>query len=132
MKLNQLLTNKKIVIGLIAVLFVSLVGIAILVTNNSQKTSGKDNDTKTEQGKEETGVKDDEGVEDSDTELEVLQPDVISPETSTDVPGDWGDTSETSSSTGNTDAEDQTGNGGGQDNQEQNVLQDNIDWGNIY
>ena len=132
MKLKQLLTNKKLVIVAIAVLLALIIGIIILVLPHSETGEGNHLTVPEE-------------------ELEILEPDEVAPEDSTDVSGTWGDETESSTQESNTDSKEQNktevqnqGNSSNDENEEKNetvgnesekedgILKDSIDWGNIY
>ena len=112
MKLNQLLTNKKNIILLIIVLIVISIGAVFLIKKSVQDGGNKDGDTKIEQNEE-----------DGNTELEVVEPDVTLPETTTDVSGDWEGTSGSKKPTNSEN---------NPTSKDENVLKDDIEWGNIY
>ena len=142
---KQLLTNKKIVIVVLAVILALIVGIVILVTPNTKGTGNKDFDTKTEQSKEDANSKDDEKQTDKEggsTGLEILEPDEVVPEDSSNASGSWGNTSNSNTQTGNTTektdkTEEQKPNENQKDEDDksetvQDILEDDISWGNIY
>lgn len=146
---KQLLNNKKIVIVAIAVLLALIVGIAILVTPNTKDTGGKDTDTKTEQSKENADSQDDKEETDASSEedntdnqssgLEVLKPDEVAPENSSDASGPWDKESESNTQTGNTNTTDNKNPSEAEkeddvdeSEKDKGILKDDIDWGNIY
>lgn len=151
MMLNKLLANRKVVIVAIALLLAVCVGVIILVTSNSKETGGKDTNTKTEQGKEHVDLWDDNN-EDDDTGLEVLEPNQVSPEDSSDVSGSWGDESESNIQNGDKNITDKTDDTNKRDEQtpsdnpnqtdkedndeepekDEDILEDDITWGDIY
>lgn len=156
MKLKQLLTNKKIVIVALVVLIALIVGIAILVTPNSKETDSKDANVKTEQSKGDAVTNGDEDKTDeseeannSDTNnsagLEVLKPDEIAPENSSNASGNWDGTTNSNQQTDKTDETDETGKGnpnnnsnedeednGEEQKKDEDILEDDINWGRIY
>lgn len=145
---NKLLANKKIMIVVVSLLLVLCVSVIILVTSDSKETGGKDTDTRTEQNKEDADFKDDkdEADENDNSGLEVLKPDEILLEDSFDASGSWGDTQEPNTQTrdkNNTDKIDQTEsenlydgenmkNDGEDPGKDEDILEDDIIWGDIY
>lgn len=142
MKLQPLITNKKIVIVAITLVLALLVGIVVLVTRNFKETGGKDTNIKTEQSKgdkEDASAKDNE---DDNSDLKVLKPDEDTPENSSDASGSWGNAPDSETQGGNTNkTDDQSQNNnsndsdkGDYDESEKNgdILEDDITWGDIY
>lgn len=142
MMLNQLITNKKIITVVLALILALVVGIAILVTPNTEETGVDNPSTKTEQGKEETDFKDDK--EDDSSELELLEPDEIAVEDSSDASGSWEKESGSDTQTGTSETTDDTDktedntpeedkkDEGDNPEKDQNILKDDISWGDIY
>ena len=142
---RKLLVNKKNKIVVSIVLLAIMIGIIILVLSNNKETDGKGANTKIEQGQEDTDIQDDKSntnvddkkdvQESGGTSLEVLEPDEVAPEDFSDASGAWGNTSDSNTQTGNTtDNTDTTEDKGQDENKEDDddILEDNIDWGNIY
>lgn len=155
LQLKKLLTNQKIMIVALAVLLALIVGIVILVTPNSKDTGGKDTNSKTEQSKDDADSQDDKKKTDASSgeddggndgsRLEVLEPDEVAPENSSDASGSWEDTSHSNSQTGNTNTTDKTDqtednnpnetdkeDDGDEPEKDENILKDDINWGDIY
>ena len=135
MMLNKLLANKKVVITIVAILLAICVGAVIMVSFHSKETDGKKPGTETEQGREDT----------DDSGLEVLKPDEVDPENSSDASGSWENepnsgTQTDSSNTGNeTDkvpsndnVENNQENKDEEQEKEEDILEDDILWGDIY
>ena len=132
---QKLLTNKKILIAVIAFFLVSIIGIVIVVTPNTSKTDGKGTNTKTEKSKEDEDSqdnkydteKDDESdnkkddKENQNATLEVLEPDKVIPENSSDASGAWGDTDSTDNNSN-----------GEEPDKDEDILKDDIVWGRPY
>ena len=134
---KQLLTNKKIIIAVIVVLLLLSVGIVILVTSSTKENSGENIGTKVEQSKEDANTKEKEDDnENSDSKLEILEPNEVTPENSSDVSGSWDNASESNEKAEqpnttvkpNKEQEDD----GKESANEEDILEDNINWGNIY
>ena len=127
-------------IVVLAVLLALIVGIVIFITPNKKGTDGKNSNTKTEQGKEDAVTKDDKEETDKNDEvndnnkesdgLEVLKPNEVVPENSTDTSGSWGETSESNTQTGNKEPSDKTDQEEEKENED--ILEDDILWGDIY
>lgn len=151
MMLNKILANKKIVIATITLLLALCVGIIIFVASNTKDNGGKNIDTETEQSKEEENSKDEADAndkEDGESGLEVLKPDEVSPENSSDTLGSWDNTSDSGTQSGNTNTnvntdktDDQNQDSNSNDSDEgdgeepekdEDILEDDITWGNIY
>ena len=152
MMLRKLLTNKKIVIITLSVLLFVIVGIVIFVTTNSIETGKNDTNPKEEQMMENTDTKGDktdtDDKEDSQgngsSQLEILEPDEVVPENSSDASGSWDNTSDSNTQSGNsntTNKTEQTENkdpnekkedDGEDQEKDEGILEDDITWGNIY
>ena len=133
--------KKKLKIVVIALLLVLIAGVIIFGTSNSKQTGGKNTDNITEQSKENADYQDDK--ENDGSGLEVLKPDEVFPEDSSDASGSWGDTSESNTLTGNkTNKTDEIENGnqneedkennGEEPEKDEDILEDDITWGDIY
>lgn len=148
MKLKELLTNKKIIIVAFVIVLALIVGGVILVTMDSKETGNKDKDIKTEQSKGEVdsqGEKKDTDANDNEngnSGLQVIEPDNVIPENSSDASGSWDNMSDSGTQSGNTNTNNNTNK---TDNQNQNsnsndsdkeddedILEDDIIWSNIY
>lgn len=123
---KKLLTNKKIVIAVAILLFLLCVGIILFANSDSQETGGNNSDTEIEQSKEKETPKEDKEKDDSG--LEVLKPNEIKAEDSTDVSGLWKDASESNAQTGNTTMREKTD----KESKEEDILEDGVLWGEIY
>ena len=142
--LRKLLANKKIMIVAAALLLTLCVGILILVTPNTKKTGGENPGSTTEQSKEDADSQNDKEKE--GTGLEVLKPDEIVPEDSSDASGSWHNTSGSNAQTDNTDKTDEpeqpeNNNPNGEDKEDdsnvpekdKDILKDDVHWeGNFY
>ena len=142
MKLKQLLTNKKILIAVLAVLIALVVGIVIIISTSSLETGDKDTDIKTEQDDKDTDINDvddktdtDEEMNDSNknnsTGLEVLKPNKIVPENSSNASGSWDGSTNSNQQTdekNESDTEDKDK----ESEKDENILDDDINWGRIY
>lgn len=132
----KLKVNKVLIL---AIVFVIGLGILILVTRNSNETNGKDEETKIEQSKDDINSQDDNEVsnindkKNEDSDLQVLEPDEIAPENSSDASGIWdndeivetqGDTPDSAGKTDDEIVEKVEKNKG--------ILKDDTNWGNIY
>lgn len=144
---QKLLTNKKKVIAVVALFLVLCVGIILVITLGSKESGKKDGGFKTEQteqGSKDEDVQEDENKAEANDEvndkgnnnsgLEVLKPDEIAPENSSDASGSWDDTQES-----DTDAEDETNDqtenndqGDEEEEKDEDILEDDITWGNVY
>ena len=137
---RKLLTNKRILIVLSAVILVLIAGTLILVTSDFKENDRKNTDSKTEQSTEDIDSKKDE----DGNGLNVLEPDEIDPEDSTNASGSWKNTSNFDAQSGNNDktekdnqtesknpSEDKEDDSENVDKQD-DVLEDDISWGNIY
>ena len=147
---KQILQNKKIVIVTLAVLLALVLGIVILVASNSKEAGNKDSDSKTEQGEEDADTQDDKKQTNANdkeenkgdnkgnesSKLEVLEPGQIAPEDSSNVSGSWGNASESDTQTGNTNTTDKTeqteNKKPNEDKQDEDVLEDNKNWGKLH
>ena len=136
---KQLLTNKKIVIVALAVVLALIIGIMILVITDKKETGGKDSDIKTEQSEEDANSKNDNEQEQSNDRgddsagLEILEPDEIATEDSSEASGSWGNESNSNAQTGDSNTYDKTEDEKhDKPEKNQDILQDDIDWGNIY
>ncbi len=143
MMFRKLLSNKKILFVTLAVILVLIVGSIILVTQNAKETGEKNFGTKTEQDeKDENSNKGDK--EEAGLGLEVLEPDKVLPENSSNASGTWGDASDSNTQTGNSDMNDTTDKAEDKKPNEdkenevdtpeddEDILEDNITWGDIY
>lgn len=134
---NKLLANKKIVIMAIVLFVAVCVGASILITSSPKETDGKNTNTKTEKEKA-----DEDGVEDAETDidtnnkedsnpgnngesLQVLSPNEIATDDSSDASGSWSDTTDKTEET-----EDENPNE--IDKEDEDILEDDITWGDIY
>lgn len=139
--LNKLL-KKEILIPVIAVLIALIVGVAILVIPDSEKTGDKESDTKTEQSKDDDDSKVDKEETGADDEgnggLNVLEPDEVDSKDYSDTTGLWGDNQESDSQTDNTDKTDKTEDPddnkdeGKEPEKDQEIYKDKITWGDFY
>lgn len=137
MMLKKLLANKKIVTLAVVLLLILCVGIIILVTSKSKENGNKDKDAQIEQSDE-----------DDSSGLEVLEPNEVNPEDSSDASGSWKDLKEPDTqknNSGSTDKKDDTNkteeqtpnkNPNKEDKEEEkedeDILIDDIIWGDIY
>lgn len=139
MKLKQLLTNKRIVIVAIGFVLALIVAIVLLVTPNSRETNGSNStNTKAEQDKVSADSQDDKDEVDANhkeeatgsdnSSLEVLEPNEVAPEDSTNASGSWDDASASENQTTDEDKTDD----GEESEQDEDILDDDISWGNIY
>lgn len=122
-----------------AIVFVIGLGLLIFVTRNSDKTNGKDEESKIEQSKDDTNSKDDNEVsnindkKNEDSDLQVLEPDEIVPGNSSDASGSWDNDEipetqeDTPDGTGETDDEIVEN-----EEKDKGILKDDTNWGNIY
>ena len=124
---NKTVMNKKIIFAIVILLLILGIGILIFTILDSEK---KENDTlKTEQdGKDEI---EDHKEEDS-VGLEVLEPDNVSKEDTTDASGSW----EKPSNSNKTDKEEKPENNSNESIEEkeedEDILEDDIVWGDVY
>ncbi len=131
--INRLLANKKIAITVLVLVIVLSVGIVILVTSESKKAKDNNADIKTEQSKE-------HGKEDTDSQnneggLEVLEPDEIAPENSSDASGSWKTPSNSGNKKDDTSEKNENqdkDNGSNEPEEEKDILKDDITWGDVY
>ena len=139
MKIRQILTNKRIQLVLLAFLLILIVGLVILF-NSKQKGSGDTNsEIQAEHDKGDLGAKDDkaDNEEDNSPELEVLEPNEVAPENTSDVSGSWGDAHEFNTHTNDTNSSDNTDKTESENKSEESkgdedILEDDISWGTIY
>ena len=140
---NKLLANKKIVIMAIVLFVAVCVGAVILITSSPKETGGKNTNTKAEQEKEdeddvegaETDIdknnKEDSNPKNNGEGLQVLSPNEIATDDSSDASGSWGDTTDKTEQT-----EDNNPNEADKENEEpekdEDILEDDITWGDIY
>ena len=144
---RQLLINKKVTIVTLSVLLALIVGFIILITPNTKESNGEPSGTKAEQSKEDDGFDnkaENKGDDTSDVKnkessrLEVLDSDETTTENSSNVSGAWGNSSGSSTQAGNTNQTDkvQPGDDKKQDNghseNQEDILEDDITWGQIY
>lgn len=134
---KQLLSNKKIFIVVLAVFLALIVGIVILVTSSTKENSGENIGTKVEQSKEDANSKEKEDdKENSDSKLEILEPSDVTPENSSDVSGSWNNASDSNEKAEqhntNVKPNKEQEDGGKESANEDIILEDNINWGNIY
>ena len=141
--LNKLLGKKKIVIIALVTLLVVCIGIVIFVTSKSDKNDKLNSDIKTEQDVNKETDKDNNG-----SGLEVLEPDAENKDYVSDASGTWDDeTTENTQQTDTSDNADNAGNANQTDNEEnendnnspndteeedEDILEDDITWGDIY
>lgn len=122
-----------------AIVFVLGLGILILVARNSNETNGKDEESKIEQSKDETNSKDDNEVsnindkKNEDSDLQVLEPDEIVPENSSDASGSW-DNDEIGQTQGDipNGTEEKEDEIVENEEKDKGILKDDTNWGNIY
>lgn len=128
-----MMSSKKILIPIIVILLVICVGIGFFIASDSEKTGKPDSDIKTEQGKD----------EEEQADIEILGPEEIQSEDSSDVSGSWDDTEETDNPTDNKDTndkEEQVDNNTPNDKEDdseasrddEDILDDDITWGEVY
>ena len=138
---KQLLTNKKGVIIILAILLTMIVGCLIFVALNTKRTGELDSDIKTEQSEEDTSQNDkedkEENKESEGSKLEVLDPEEVTPENSSDVSGSWGEQSDSNTQVNTSDSSDkkeevEDNPSNSNTEKEEDILEDDISWGNIY
>lgn len=114
MMLQKVVMNKKIIILVLAFILALCVGIVIFVTSNEEDAGGKNTGIKTEQGKENADSVDDvdktdkpdvsdkaDNQEDNkSTGLEVVEPGVVIQGNSSDASGEWGESTESGTQSG--------------------------------
>lgn len=128
---NKTVMNKKIIFAIVILLLILGIGILIFTILDSEK---KENDTlKTEQdGKDEI----EDHKEDDSVGLEVLEPDNVSKEDTTDASGSW----EKPSNSNKTDKEEKPENSNSNEStdekqneeKDEDILEDDIVWGDVY
>lgn len=144
---RQLLINKKVKIVTLSVLLALIVGFIILITPNTKKSSEEHSGTKTEQSKDDADLNDKAENKSDDTSdvkdkensrLEVLDPDETTTENSTNVSGAWGNSSDSNTQAGNTnqtdkvESDDDKKQDNGHSENQGDILEDDITWGQIY
>ena len=131
MKFQQVLTNKKIVIVVIALFLVLCSGMIYFIGSHQKNSENTGENIQTEQDEVDAIGVDDNKTSDADekeepsTGLEILKPDEVVTENITDVSGSWENTQE--SEQGPQDESKQDDN-----KEEQDILEDDITWGDIY
>ena len=131
-----------------------IAGIVTLMATNSKETGGKATDTTTEQNESRDDTQDDgedAGANDNEeagSGLQVIGPEEVVHDNSSNASGDWDNTPDSEKQNGNTSVNDNTNKA---DNQNQNnnpsvsdqentkelekggdILKDEIDWGDVY
>lgn len=128
----KIVMNKKIIFSIVIWLLILCIGIVLFSTSGSNE-SGKKNDTsKTEQDKEDVV----DNKEDDSVGLEVLEPDNVSKEDTTDASGSW----EKPSNSNKTDKEEKPENSNSNEStdekqneeKDEDILEDDIVWGDVY
>ena len=134
MKSKHLLTNKKIVIVLFAILLALIVIIAILVNPDSKEIGEKDTHFKTEQNKDDVVGQDSEQPADTTGKdynheggLEVLKPNETVQDNSSNASGSWKDEEENTKP-----SEEDKKNNSEEQEYGKEILKDDITWGDIY
>lgn len=132
--LRRIQTNKKIT--LVVALFLALcVGIIVAVMSECNESKNTNFDIKAEQDKEHK--KDADVYNDTEVNrgLEVLKPDEVAAEDSSNASGTWGNEAESNTQTG-TEETDRTENKKPNDEdtevKDEDILEDDIIWGDIY
>ena len=137
MMLQKLLANKKMVVVVVILFFILCIGVIIWETSGSKETDKSNSGVNKEQEKEDK----------NDTQgLEVMKPNEVAPEDSSDASGFWSATPESHNQTGDkTNTKDETdkvdndnstendeGNVDDEQESDQEFLEDDITWGDIY
>ena len=138
---NKWITNKVTIIVALIVFIVICVGIGALVAPNSEKRGDSDTGIESEQKEddatisEDTTDKESDKKEESNAGLEVHETYDNNTQDKSDASGNWGDdtTSETpKKDAANGNKEDQDKNNNSNDGNQEEILKDDIDWGEIY
>lgn len=132
----------------VVILLLLYVGIFVFVRSNTKETGGNEAGSKTEQsqGSNDEGTEKGHNEDSNDNQsstLEVLQPDEVAPEDSSNASGYWGDTSQSNPQTedmGNKidktenekPIEEDKKDNDEEQQKDEDILEDDISWGNIY
>ena len=125
--------NKKILIAVLVLLLISGTGILFFVNSDTEKTGGKDTVTKAEQSEEDAELDEEEreqaaNEKENDKEnekehdnsgLDVLEPDEVAAEDSSDAAGSWEDVSDSNTQTDNKNTTDKTDRAENEDSNEE-------------
>lgn len=124
---NKTVMNKKIIFAIVILLLILGIGILIFTISDSEK---KENDTlKTEQdGKDEI---EDHKEEDS-VGLEVLEPDNVPKEDTTDASGSWDKPSSSNKNDKEEKPENNSNESTDEKEEDEEILEDDIVWGDVY
>lgn len=130
--LRKIQINKKITL-VVALFLVLCVGIIVVVMSECNESKNANSHIKAEQDQEDeqdTGIYDDTGV---NRGLEVLNPDEVATEDSSNASGSWGNEAESNTHTEDTDrTENQKPNDEDTEVKDEDILEDDIIWGDIY
>lgn len=125
---TKLIANKVTIIVVLIVFVVVCIGIGALIAPNSEKTGDSSVSLETEQNKDDATNSDDKTDEEADKKennsagLEVHETYDNNTEDKSDASGNWDDTTKSEGQTSNTNSS----------NKEEEILKDDINWGEIY
>ena len=128
----KIVMNKKIIFAIVILLLILSIGIVMFSTSGSNESGKKKDTPKTEQDKEDVV----DNKEDDSVGLEVLEPDNVSKEDTTDASGSW----EKPSNSNKTDKEEKPENSNSNEStdekqneeKDEDILEDDIVWGDVY